>query len=78
MITMYGMDKQYGLLNLNDMKIDSKIILDEAVKLAKKLEEESYQLLLKYKDMHQEIVNVLLEKETIDGNELEEIYQKYC
>ena len=77
MITMYGMDKQYGLLNLNDMKIDSKIILDEAVKLAKKLEEESYQLLLKYKDMHQEIVNVLLEKETIDGNELEEIYQKY-
>lgn len=78
MITMYGMDKQYGLLNLNDMKIDNKIILDEAVKLAKKLEEESYQLLLKYKDMHQEIVNVLLEKETIDGNELEEIYQKYC
>lgn len=78
MITMYGMDKQYGLLNLNDMKIDSKIILEEAVKLAKKLEEESYQLLLKYKDMHQEIVNVLLEKETIDGNELEEIYQKYC
>lgn len=78
MITMYGMDKQYGLLNLNDMKIDSKIILDEAVKLAKKLEEESYQLLLKYKDMHQEIVNVLLEKETIDGNELEAIYQKYC
>ena len=41
MITMYGMDKQYGLLNLNDMKIDSKIILEEAVKLAKKLEEES-------------------------------------
>ena len=78
MITMYGMDKQYGLLNLNDMKIDNKIILDEAVKLAKKLEEESYQLLLKYKDMHQEIVNVLLEKDTIDGNELEEIYQKYC
>lgn len=78
MITMYGMDKQYGLLNLNDMKIDNKIILAEAVKLAKKLEEESYQLLLKYKDMHQEIVNVLLEKETIDGNELEEIYQKYC
>ena len=77
MITMYGMDEKYGLLNLNDMKVNSKIILDEAIKISKRLENETLQLLTDYKDMHQEIVNVLLEKETIDGNELEEIYQKY-
>lgn len=77
MITMYGMNEEYGLLNLNDMHVDSKMILSEAIKLSKKLEAETFKLLTEYKEMHQEIVNVLLEKETIDGNELEEIYQKY-
>lgn len=77
MITMYGMDKKYGLLNLNDMKIDNKMILDEAITLSKKLEKETFDLLNQYKDMHKAIVDVLLEKETIDGNELDEIYQKY-
>lgn len=77
MITMYGMDNHYGLLNLNDLHVDSKIILDEAIKLSKKLENETFELLNKYKDMHQEIVNILLEKETIDGNELDIIYKKY-
>lgn len=77
MITMYGMNEEYGLLNLNDMHVDSKMILSEAIKLSKKLEAETFKLLIEYKEMHQEIVNVLLEKETIDGNELEEIYQKY-
>lgn len=77
MITMYGMDKKYGLLNLNDMKIDNKMILEEAITLSKKLEKETFDLLNQYKDMHKAIVDVLLEKETIDGNELDEIYQKY-
>ena len=35
------------------------------------------EMLEEYKDMHQEIVKCLLEKETIDGDELDEIYKKY-
>ena len=77
MITMYGMDEKYGLLNLNDMKIDNKTILEEAIKLSKNLEKEAMNMLIEHKDMHQAIVKVLLEKETIDGNELDEIYKKY-
>lgn len=77
MITTYGMTDKYGMLNLTDLHIDNRTILEEAMKLSKELQDETMEMLIKYKDMHQEIVNRLLEKETIDGNELDEIYHKY-
>ena len=47
------------------------------MKMSKRFEHETMEMLEEYKDMHQEIVKCLLEKETIDGDELDEIYKKY-
>lgn len=77
MITTYGMTDTYGMLNLTDLHIDNRTILEEAMKMSKRFEHETMEMLEEYKDMHQEIVKCLLEKETIDGDELDEIYKKY-
>ena len=77
MISLYGMTDNYGMLNLNELKIDNKVILDEAIKLSKQLMEESLTMLKEHQDMHQAIVDVLLEKETISGDELDEIYNQF-
>lgn len=77
MITTYGMTDTYGMLNLTDLHIDNRTILEEAMKMSKRFEHETMEMLEEYKNMHQEIVKCLLEKETIDGDELDEIYKKY-
>lgn len=77
MIAQYGMSEEYGMLNLTDLRVDNSKILDKAVALAKALEEETLALLEEHRDMHQEIVNVLLERETISSEELTAIYNKY-
>ena len=77
MISLYGMTEDYGMLNLNELQIDNKVILDEAIKISKELMADSLRMLEEHRDMHQAIVDVLLEKETISGDELDEIYEKY-
>lgn len=77
MIAQYGMTEEYGMLNLTDLRVDNGKILDKAVNLAKELEAETLALLKEYCDMHQAIVDVLIERETISGDELTEIYNKY-
>lgn len=77
MIAQYGMTEEYGMLNLADLRVDNSKILDKAVDLAKELEAETLTLLEEHRDMHQEIVDILMARETISGDELTEIYNKY-
>ena len=77
MISHYGMTEEYGMLNLADLHVDNSKILDKAVTLAKELESETLELLKAHRDMHQAIVDVLIERETISGDELTEIYNRY-
>ncbi len=77
MIAQFGMTDEYGMLNLTDLAVDNDKILDRAVALAKQLEEETLAILREHSDMHQAIVNVLIERETISGEELTEIYNQY-
>jgi cell division protease FtsH len=77
MISHYGMTEEYGMLNLADLRVDNSKILDKAVKLAKELEAETLELLQQHRAMHQEIVDVLIERETISGDELTEIFNKH-
>ena len=77
MISLYGMTEEYGMLNLNELNIDNKEILKKAVEMSKELMNETLEMLRENREMHQAIVDVLLEKETISGKELDEIYQKY-
>lgn len=77
MIRTDAMNKKYGMLNLDELKIENKEILDEAIKLSDELLKETIKMLEEHRDMHQAIVDVLLEKETISGELLDEIYKKY-
>lgn len=77
MIAQYGMTEEYGMLNLTDLGVDNSKILNKAVKLAKELEIETLNILREHRDMHQEIVDILMKRETISGDELTEIYKKH-
>lgn len=77
MIATYGMNEKYGMLNLNTLNADDKLILDEAIKLSQELEQETLSMLVENKEFHQAIVDVLMEKETISGEELEDLYQQF-
>ena len=73
MVTEYGMSKRYRMVNLNDLKVDSKTILDEVTEWAKRLEKETYDLLNQNKDLVEAIANALLEHETLYTKDLETI-----
>ena len=73
MVTEFGMSKTYGMLNLNELKLDSDILLDEVVKTAQRLEQETQTLLTEKKVWVEAIANALLERETLYAEDLEEI-----
>ena len=78
MISVYGMNSKYGMLNLDALDVDKELILEEAVRLAQELEVETLKMLADHSDFHQAIVDILMERETISGEELEDLYQNYC
>lgn len=72
-VTEFGMSKEYGMLNLNDLNVDSKIILGEVVKTAQRLEHETRELLTANLDWVEAVANALLERETLYAEDLAEI-----
>lgn len=77
MISYYGMTEKYGMINLAQLKVDNKVILEEVVAMANRLEKETEELLIANKHILEEVVTVLLEKETISGEELDNIFKKF-
>ena len=64
------------MINLSQLQVDNKVILDEVVKISKRLEEEALNVLRENIDFLQAVAETLLEKETITGEELTKIYEK--
>lgn len=77
MVSTLGMTPSTGMINLTSLNIDNKVIIDDVSKLAKELQDECLKLLEDNKDMLEEIVNSLMEKETVYEEELEAIKNKY-
>ena len=73
MITEYGMNEEFGLLNLEGLDVKSEIITKEAVKLAQELKEVSYSLLASNIEQLKMIAEKLIEKETLTGEEVKNI-----
>ena len=73
MITEYGMNEEFGLLNLEGLDVKSEIITKEAVKLSKELKEVSYNLLVSNIEKLKMIAEKLIEKETLTGEEVKNI-----
>ena len=73
MVSTYGMEGDVGLLNLNLMNVDSKVMLDKAIILSKELQEECLKLLEDNIDKLKIIVEGLLEKQTLYNKDLQEL-----
>lgn len=76
MITKYGMNENFGLLNLEELEIKPDVIAREAVSLSKELCSESYKLMMDNADTLKKIAEALIEKETLTGEEIRKIAGK--
>lgn len=76
MITEYGMNENFGLLNLEELEIKPDVIAREAVSLSKELSSESYKLMIDNADTLKKIAEALIEKETLTGEEIRKIAGK--
>lgn len=76
MITEYGMNENFGLLNLEELEIKPDVITKEAVNLSKELCSESYKLMMDNADTLKKIAEALIEKETLTGEEIRKIAGK--
>lgn len=76
MITEYGMNENFGLLNLEELEIKPDVIAKEAVNLSKELYSESYKLMIDNADTLKKIAEALIEKETLTGEEIRKIAGK--
>lgn len=74
MIESYGMTESFGLLNLRDFEyVDNKLIVEEAKKMSKSIYQETLDLLTDNKHLIQAVAEALIEKETIEEEELDDI-----
>lgn len=76
MITEYGMNENFGLLNLEELEIKPDVIAREAVSLSKELSSESYKLMMDNANTLKKIAEALIEKETLTGEEIRKIAGK--
>ena len=75
-VTSFGMSEEYGLLNLNQLKVSQNTIIDKEVSLAKELEAETSALLTENFDTLKAIAESLLENETLYDSDLDNIIEQ--
>lgn len=74
LVTEYGMSSSYGLLNLSEIEIaDKKEIMNEMKKISNSCYEKALDILNNNKLLLEKTANLLIEKETISGDELNEV-----
>ena len=73
-VTNYGMTEDFGLLNLEKLKVNNKTILEKEVNLAKELEENTEKVLRTNYYYLSTIANMLLQNETIYKEDIERIF----
>lgn len=74
-IVRYGMSDKFGMLNLQQIKVPEKEVIENAVIISKKLEEETIKLLEENKDKLEKIANLLLEQSTIYHADIVDIFE---
>lgn len=74
LVTEYGMSSSYGLLNLSEIEIaDKKEIMNEMKRISNSCYEKALDILNNNKLLLEKTANLLIEKETISGDELNEV-----
>ena len=74
MINDFGMTEKFGMIRVSDISAEDKtLLLEEATKISKKLYQETLDLLTENIDKLRAVANALIEKETLNEKELDEI-----
>lgn len=78
MIGSYGMSEKFGLLNLQNIKgFNQEHLLSEAKEISNKLYRETIDFLEENYDLLKEMAEMLIEKETLDEDEVDSLINKY-
>lgn len=78
MIGSYGMSEKFGLLNLQNIKgFNQEHLLSEAKEISNKLYRETIDFLEENYDILKEMAEMLIEKETLDEDEVDSLINKY-
>lgn len=72
-VTKYGMNERFGLLNLEASGVDKEFIIKEEVAIARRLEKNTYEIIHNNYTKLKSIAELLLEKETIRSEDLNAI-----
>ena len=70
-VTKYGFLDKFGMINMETANVNRDYILKEKIKLAKDIEQMTYNLLKSNVDVLKRIAESLMENETITGDELD-------
>lgn len=74
LINDYGMTERFGMIRVSDILSDNKsLILEEATAISNKLYKETLELLTENKDLLKDIATALIEKETLNEKELDNL-----
>jgi cell division protease FtsH len=74
MVAAYGMSK-YGLLNLAEIQVPMSELIDEYQSISKAMEDSCMQMLLENRDMLEKLAETLIERETMDENDLIKLFE---
>ena len=74
-VSSYGMSEEFGMLNLNQLKVDQSKIITEEIKLAKEIEQNTIDLLTQHYEQLKAIALALIEKETLYEDDLIQIIE---
>lgn len=84
MFVLYGMDSKFGPISIKGLKkydlLSEKIlsdIYDRISQIIKEAEERSSKLIHVHRELVEKLIQVLIEKETVTGEEIQQIYNEY-
>ena len=76
-VTSYGMSDDFGMLNLNQLRVSQDVIVEKEIMLAKEIEQETIKMLTDNLSLLTAIANSLLESETLYEVDLNNLINEY-
>ena len=79
MVVSFGMSDEYGLLNLEQLKVSADVVINKQIELSKEIEKEVTDLMTEHYHHLEKIATLLIEKETLYDKDIDDIINdRYC
>ncbi len=86
MVVVYGMDSKFGTISIKGINLKKYDLLSEKIlsdiydqisQIIKEAEKSSSKLIHVHRELVEKLIQVLIEKETVTGEEIQQIYNEY-